>query len=157
MEFILPCRRMFDFVIVFPFITLQSMLFFFLFRCITEVWNSSLEQHAVIVWNFKHLCIQHFFFSLFAPTANGSEIQNALLEITGQRTVPNVFVAGQHLGKCYLDRIKGNCFIWDTVWNLDYRDLSTFVEYQYMYTWILWLIWSTKLNRHQSVISDNVL
>lgn len=32
--------------------------------------------------------------------ANGSEIQNALLEITGQRTVPNVFVAGQHLGGC---------------------------------------------------------
>ena len=28
----------------------------------------------------------------------GSVVQNALLERTGQRTVPNVFVAGQHVG-----------------------------------------------------------
>ncbi|KAJ8302224.1 hypothetical protein KUTeg_021211 [Tegillarca granosa] len=31
---------------------------------------------------------------------NGSDIQNALFEITGQRTVPNVFINGQHLGGC---------------------------------------------------------
>jgi glutaredoxin 3 len=30
--------------------------------------------------------------------SNGDEIQAALLKITGQRTVPNVFVNGQHLG-----------------------------------------------------------
>jgi glutaredoxin 3 len=30
--------------------------------------------------------------------SNGDEIQTALLKITGQRTVPNVFVNGQHLG-----------------------------------------------------------
>lgn len=29
---------------------------------------------------------------------NGSAIQDALLETSGQRTVPNVFVKGQHLG-----------------------------------------------------------
>jgi glutaredoxin 3 len=29
---------------------------------------------------------------------NGSEIQSALLDITGQRTVPNVFIKGKHLG-----------------------------------------------------------
>jgi len=29
---------------------------------------------------------------------NGSQIQDALLEITGQRTVPNVFIKGEHMG-----------------------------------------------------------
>lgn len=29
---------------------------------------------------------------------NGADIQAALLDISGQRTVPNVFVKGQHLG-----------------------------------------------------------
>ena len=29
---------------------------------------------------------------------NGDEIQSALQVISGQRTVPNVFVKGQHLG-----------------------------------------------------------
>ena len=29
---------------------------------------------------------------------NGPEIQSALLDISGQRTVPNVFVKGKHLG-----------------------------------------------------------
>lgn len=28
----------------------------------------------------------------------GPQLQNALLELTGQRTVPNVFVKGQHIG-----------------------------------------------------------
>ena len=30
--------------------------------------------------------------------SNGGEIQSALLDITGQRTVPNTFVGGKHLG-----------------------------------------------------------
>lgn len=29
---------------------------------------------------------------------DGGEIQDALLEITGQRTVPNVFIGGKHIG-----------------------------------------------------------
>lgn len=29
---------------------------------------------------------------------DGAEIQEALYEITGQRTVPNVFIAGEHIG-----------------------------------------------------------
>lgn len=29
---------------------------------------------------------------------NGADIQAALLEMSGQRTVPNVFIKGQHLG-----------------------------------------------------------
>ena len=28
----------------------------------------------------------------------GADIQSALLDLTGQRTVPNVFIRGQHLG-----------------------------------------------------------
>lgn len=30
--------------------------------------------------------------------ADGAEIQQALHEITGQKTVPNVFIAGKHIG-----------------------------------------------------------
>ena len=29
---------------------------------------------------------------------NGSEVQAALLDISGQRTVPNVFIKGKHMG-----------------------------------------------------------
>lgn len=31
-------------------------------------------------------------------TGDGTDIQNALLEISKQRTVPNVFIGGEHLG-----------------------------------------------------------
>ncbi|XP_075493021.1 glutaredoxin-like [Primulina tabacum] len=31
---------------------------------------------------------------------DGSEIQDALLKWTGQRTVPNVFIGGKHIGGC---------------------------------------------------------
>ena len=30
----------------------------------------------------------------------GDKIQAALLEITGQRTVPNIFISGTHVGGC---------------------------------------------------------
>ena len=30
----------------------------------------------------------------------GAEMQNALEQITGQRTVPNIFIAGKHIGGC---------------------------------------------------------
>ena len=29
---------------------------------------------------------------------DGNDIQNSLLQLSGQRTVPNVFIKGQHLG-----------------------------------------------------------
>ncbi|KAF3928987.1 Glutaredoxin-C2 [Dactylella cylindrospora] len=29
---------------------------------------------------------------------DGSEIQNALAEISGQRTVPNIYIGGKHIG-----------------------------------------------------------
>jgi glutaredoxin 3 len=31
---------------------------------------------------------------------DGSNIQASLLELTGQKTVPNIFVKGKHLGGC---------------------------------------------------------
>ncbi|QDZ17768.1 glutaredoxin [Chloropicon primus] len=31
---------------------------------------------------------------------NGAEVQNALKEITGQRTVPNIFIKGKSIGGC---------------------------------------------------------
>jgi len=31
---------------------------------------------------------------------DGNELQTALLELTGQRTVPNIFVGGKHIGGC---------------------------------------------------------
>ncbi|KAG7388911.1 hypothetical protein PHYPSEUDO_011558 [Phytophthora pseudosyringae] len=31
---------------------------------------------------------------------DGAEIQSQLLELTGQRTVPNVFINGKHIGGC---------------------------------------------------------
>lgn len=32
--------------------------------------------------------------------SGGNEVQQALLEWTGQRTVPNVFIGGKHVGGC---------------------------------------------------------
>ncbi|XP_027151494.1 glutaredoxin [Coffea eugenioides] len=32
--------------------------------------------------------------------SDGSEIQAALAELTGQKTVPNVFIGGKHIGGC---------------------------------------------------------
>ncbi|KAF6157413.1 hypothetical protein GIB67_004351 [Kingdonia uniflora] len=32
--------------------------------------------------------------------SDGSEIQKALGELTGQKTVPNVFIGGNHIGGC---------------------------------------------------------
>ncbi|XP_020080264.1 glutaredoxin-like [Ananas comosus] len=40
--------------------------------------------------------------------SDGSEIQAALLEWTGQRTVPNVFIGGKHIGGCDTVTAKHN-------------------------------------------------
>lgn len=40
-------------------------------------------------------------------SGDGSEIQSALAEWTGQRTVPNVFIGGKHIGGC--DSKTFNC------------------------------------------------
>ncbi|CAA0820186.1 Glutaredoxin-C2 [Striga hermonthica] len=36
----------------------------------------------------------------FWNEGDGSELQAALFEWTGQRTVPNVFIGGKHIGGC---------------------------------------------------------
>jgi len=33
-------------------------------------------------------------------TEKGAEMQAMLAEMTGQKTVPNVFISGQHVGQC---------------------------------------------------------
>jgi len=48
---------------------------------------------------FSSLNIEAFYFEI-DQQENGPKIQDALLEISGQRTVPNVFINGQHLGGC---------------------------------------------------------
>ena len=35
-------------------------------------------------------------------TEKGAELQATLAEMTGQKTVPNVFIGGQHVGKSVL-------------------------------------------------------
>ena len=39
-------------------------------------------------------------FSFFESREDGADIQDALLQKTGQKTVPNVFVNGEHVGGC---------------------------------------------------------
>ena len=44
-----------------------------------------------------------FYFIKYAdglPGTEGPELQKALLDMTGQNTVPNIFVKGKHIGGC---------------------------------------------------------
>lgn len=48
---------------------------------------------------------------------DGSEIQSALAELTGLRTVPNVFISGKHIGGCdgiivILVNMTGQPYVW---------------------------------------------
>ena len=47
---------------------------------------------------FAQLGAQHVCAIELDKEEDGPDIQAALLEVTGQRTVPSVFVGGQHLG-----------------------------------------------------------
>ncbi|PKU85776.1 Glutaredoxin-C6 [Dendrobium catenatum] len=46
------------------------------------------------------LKFHRFGLGLLANSGDGSEIQAALAQWTGQRTVPNVFISGNHIGGC---------------------------------------------------------
>ncbi|KAK3033043.1 hypothetical protein RJ639_035669 [Escallonia herrerae] len=35
-----------------------------------------------------------------SSSGDGSDLQSALAELSGQRTVPNVFIGGKHIGGC---------------------------------------------------------
>jgi glutaredoxin 3 len=71
-------------------------------------------QHQVVIWS-KAYCpyctrAKQLFQSTIQPKpedvviyeldtmSNGTQIQNELLALTGQRTVPNIFVHNQHVG-----------------------------------------------------------
>ncbi|KAJ9568280.1 hypothetical protein OSB04_004246 [Centaurea solstitialis] len=53
---------------------------------------------------FKELNVSYKLIEL-DEESDGDEIQSALAEWTGQRTVPNVFISGKHIGGC-----DGECF-----------------------------------------------
>ena len=56
-----------------------------------------------------HVCTEFFCECVFAADVpdNGQELQDTLQNMTGQRTVPNVFIKGKHLGGCD-DTMKAN-------------------------------------------------
>ncbi|CAN1334855.1 GRXC1 [Linum perenne] len=57
----------------------------------------------VVVFRVKQLLIQlgaAFKVIELDKESDGDEIQGALLKWTGQRTVPNVFIGGKHIGGC---------------------------------------------------------
>lgn len=62
-------------------------------RVIKPTLHSTLFNLTVAISIFKL-----FFFSL--SQGEGEEIQSALAAWTGQRTVPNVFTGGKHIGGC---------------------------------------------------------
>ncbi|KAE8676255.1 Glutaredoxin-C5 [Hibiscus syriacus] len=49
---------------------------------------------------FKKLGVQPSVIELDELGAQGSQLQDVLEQLTGQRTVPNVFIGGKHVGGC---------------------------------------------------------
>ncbi|KAL4360819.1 hypothetical protein GQ457_04G026740 [Hibiscus cannabinus] len=49
---------------------------------------------------FKKLGVEPSVIELDELGAQGSQLQNVLEQLTGQRTVPNVFIGGKHIGGC---------------------------------------------------------
>lgn len=49
---------------------------------------------------FKRLGVQPLVVELDQLGSEGSQLQNVLEKITGQYTVPNVFIGGKHIGGC---------------------------------------------------------
>ncbi|KAF8097790.1 hypothetical protein N665_0281s0052 [Sinapis alba] len=56
---------------------------------------------------FKRLGVQPLVIELDALGPQGPQLQKVLERLTGQRTVPNVFVGGKHIGGC-TDTVKLN-------------------------------------------------
>ena len=60
-----------------------------------------LDVSGYITLNYSSLPISNSIYVIFLclqQRADGGDIQDALLELTKQRTVPNVFVNGKHIG-----------------------------------------------------------
>jgi glutaredoxin 3 len=49
---------------------------------------------------FKSLQVEPLVVELDQLGSEGSQLQNVLEKITGQYTVPNVFIGGKHIGGC---------------------------------------------------------
>ncbi|GAX28971.1 glutaredoxin 3 [Fistulifera solaris] len=62
------------------------------------VWSKSYCPYCTATKNlFQKLNVPHKVHEL-DQMSNGNDIQAALQQMTGQRTVPNVFIKGKHLG-----------------------------------------------------------
>lgn len=74
---------------------------------------------------FKSLNVQYELLELDIAE-NGSALQNALFELSGQKTVPNVFINGKHLGGCD-DTLKAHAE--NQLLNMINEEVSSSYEY----------------------------
>lgn len=65
--------------------------------CRSNLWILKLVPCWILPTQVSSL-FDSFFFSSFSFSDDGGDIQNALSEIVGRRTVPQVFINGKHLG-----------------------------------------------------------
>ncbi|CAI8602762.1 unnamed protein product [Vicia faba] len=78
-----------------------------------ETIKNTLSQNAVVVYSkswcsycsevkslFKKLGVQPLVFELDEMGPQGPQLQKLLERLTGQYTVPNVFIGGKHIGGC---------------------------------------------------------
>ncbi|KAL3645061.1 Monothiol glutaredoxin-S12, chloroplastic [Castilleja foliolosa] len=63
----------------------------------SKTWCSYSMQ---VKYLFKNLGVDPFVVELDQLGPQGSEVQKSLEVLTGQRTVPNVFIGGKHIGGC---------------------------------------------------------
>ncbi|AQK72652.1 Grx_C2.1-glutaredoxin subgroup I [Zea mays] len=59
--------------------------------------KETVASHPVVVFSVFMFILQHM---EWLNHGDGAELQSALAEWTGQRTVPNVFVKGERIGGC---------------------------------------------------------
>lgn len=61
--------------------------------------NELKAQYEVVELDNRSMFSPHFIqYRILTIADDGDELQDALLEITGQRSVPNIFFAKQHVG-----------------------------------------------------------
>ena len=96
----------------------------------TDETHYSMEFLYGSQFDYKQLCYLYILFS-----GNGLAIQDTLSDMTGLRTVPNVFVNGQHVGElisvhynrnrngqCQLERVVAVCYKNPSLlWSLPYQ------------------------------------
>lgn len=49
---------------------------------------------------YQHLVVYQFVLFLYFDVDDGPDIQDALSQLVGRNTVPQVFIHGEHLGGC---------------------------------------------------------